>query len=198
MVQYADDTVILLSNENPLLLVQCCEHSVLKISEWFSTNGLTFNTTKTGCMLFCSRQRALTVSNLPTGIVIRDSVIPFSDTIKYLGVTLSRDLSWEPHISRLESKLASNIGIMRKISFFLPKKILYLLYYALIQSQILFCISVWGYTNITQSKRILKSQIRACRIIDARTYSRANDSVPELISDIHSYGILSFCSLFFI
>ena len=53
---------------------------------------------------------------------------------KFFGVYIGQHLKWMDHIKILANKLATNIGIITKISHFLTTKILSSLYYPLIYS----------------------------------------------------------------
>ena len=109
---------------------------------------------------------------------------------------MSNHLSWGVHLNQLERRLESNIGIIRQSSFFLTRKILTQLYYALIRSYLYYCISVWGGANNLHSLRLIKLQLRFFRIMANVSYTRLDNSLSEYIKEVHSYGVLSFCSLY--
>lgn len=54
------------------------------------------------------------------------------DHIKYLGVYLDRYLSWEHQIKLVHSKSSKNIGILRRLRYYVNFKTLIDIYYSLI------------------------------------------------------------------
>ena len=64
------------------------------ISQWVCQSGLRLNAAKTRFVLF-SRQR----HPLSTSLTLDGSPIPQVSSVKYLGVILSKDLTWNDHIN---------------------------------------------------------------------------------------------------
>ena len=56
------------------------------------------------------------------------------ETFKYLGVLLDNKLSWQEQVQSLQTKLAKFNGVIYKIRNFVPRKILMMLYNALVGS----------------------------------------------------------------
>ncbi len=63
----------------------------------------------------------------------------------YLGLYLSNDLSWAKHIDKLCSKLSQKVTILGRIKSKVPKAMLVHIYKTIIQPNIDYCITVWGY-----------------------------------------------------
>ena len=70
------------------------ESFVDSISQWVCQSGLRLNAAKTRFVLF-SRQR----HPLSTSLTLDGSPIPQVSSVKYLGVILSKDLTWNDHIN---------------------------------------------------------------------------------------------------
>ena len=83
--------------------------------------------------------------------------------IKYLGVTLDENFSWSQHITNLTSKLASSVGIISKLRYYVDTKILIQVYHALVASIIHYAITFWGATTETSLNPI--------RVLQNRGYS---------------------------
>ena len=65
-------------------------------------------------------------------------------TFKYLGVYLDDKLSWREHIQNLKTKLAKFAGVVYKLRNFATKKVLMMLYNALVGSCLRYGIRSWG------------------------------------------------------
>ena len=76
------------------------------------------------------------------------------ETANYLGITLDSQLKFDIYISKLLIKISRSIGVMSKIRHYLPKTVLLNLYFAVIHSQLLYGIAVWGSTYRTLIKKI--------------------------------------------
>ena len=81
------------------------------VARWFLENGLLLNLTKTEAVLFGTTTQR---KKIPTasGIDVAGSVVPFSDTVKLLGVTLDSSLSMNrrggPQLQRSHTCAASH------------------------------------------------------------------------------------------
>ena len=71
--------------------------------------------------------------NLPA-LKIADNNIERKTAIKFLGVMLDENISWEEHISTVETKLAKNIGLLYRAKPLLEEKSLKSIYFAYIHS----------------------------------------------------------------
>ena len=63
---------------------------------------------------------------------------------EYLGVLLDNKLSWHDHIKNLQTKLAKFTGVFYRIRNFVPRKILIMLYNALVGSYLRYAVRAWG------------------------------------------------------
>ena len=53
--------------------------------------------------------------------------------IKYLGVLIDKNLSWKHHIDAIATKISKNVGLIAKLRYYVPRKILLNFYKSLIQ-----------------------------------------------------------------
>ena len=75
--------------------------------------------TKTEFMLISSRQRLSTLAVSPT-ITIYDGQVSQVTTAKSLGVTIDNKLDWSSHFDKLTKKVASRIGVIKRIRQLVP------------------------------------------------------------------------------
>ena len=95
--------------------------------------------------------------------------------IKFLGVMLHENITWEKHIRTIESKLAKNIGLLYRAKRLLQVKSLKSIYFAYIHSYLNYPNIAWGSTYRIKLKTIYFHQKHAVRIIfneDKLTHSR--------------------------
>ena len=64
--------------------------------------------------------------------------------VKFLGVIIDENISWEPQINHLKKKLMSSIIVIKQIKQFIPKNEYLKIYDSLFKSHISYCISCWG------------------------------------------------------
>src|SRR6218665_901645 len=85
------------------------------INDWFQANRLSLNTNKTTFILFCSHRKFVPE---PTPLIlIENTFIPQSKSVKFLGVIFDQNLSWNAHIAQISAKFAKSIGILSRISY---------------------------------------------------------------------------------
>ena len=159
-ILYADDTTILLSSKSLPDLVSLINKELVLVSEWFKTNKLSLNVDKTNFIIF--KKSILTDSSLQ--IKFDNNLIKQISCTKFLGVEINSGLTWKNHITKIENKLATVIGVVRKIRSKITYKTALLLYDALILSQINYCNIVWGSNYVTILKKMLSLQKKALKI----------------------------------
>ena len=92
------------------------------------------------------------------------TVIP-TESAKYLGITIDDELSFKKHIALLENKIARSVGVIAKLSYYLPSVSLVNLYYSLVHSHLLYTLPVWASTYLTYLTKLKRLQNKALRII---------------------------------
>ena len=88
-----------------------------------------------------------------------------SPSVKYLGVRLDRHLNWKSHISDIATKLQRANGMLSKLRYYLPLKILVNIYHSIFSSHMRYSCQIWGLHDNTNSHRILTLQKAALRLI---------------------------------
>lgn len=161
---YADDTAVVFSADSWEQVKEIAEMGLAHISRWLSNNLLTLNTAKTNYVCF-----SIYDSNQPTydlGIRIHSCNTIAGDTncrcpliqrveqTKYLGVYVDQRLSWYPHLEHVIARLRKLIWIFKTLRHVAPRRvagprnlnrnILTEIYVSLVQSVLVYCITVWG------------------------------------------------------
>ena len=66
-------------------------------------------------------------------------------------------LSFKSHINHLENEISRSVGVIAKLSYFLPCNILITLYYTLNQSHLLYALPIWASTYKTYLLKLKKT-----------------------------------------
>merc|ERR1712035_191640 len=119
-ILFTDDTSLFFSHRNPNVIAKVVNEELDKISRWFKINKLSLNIKKTNFILFSNNHKKLD-ENLT--VLIDNVSITNVDSTRFLGVLIDKNLSWEPHISLISSKIAKTIGIIGKICYLLNTKV---------------------------------------------------------------------------
>ncbi len=109
-ILYADDANIILTANNIEEIYEKLIQLSKTLLNWVSCNGLALNLKKTNYMIFSSRRL-----ELPTSLIISDTLIERKTEAKFLGIIIDEKLTWSRHIKALQSKMCRYIGVMYKI-----------------------------------------------------------------------------------
>ena len=124
---FADDTTFQIGDSNLTSLFATANLELQKASNWFQSNQLTLNVSKTKYILFRKKNMPVNFSSLTLKIgeeiVERIGSECPTKFFKFVGHHLDEFLTWEQHINYVHGKLASgNYGINAAKNF-LPKHI---------------------------------------------------------------------------
>lgn len=103
LAQYADDTAILYRTRSVNKIITRLQKSIEEIEEWCRNWRIEINADKSTAILF-SRRRLKPTSN----VQMFETDIPWEKSVKYLGVTLDKSLTWEAHIKTAINKGSAN------------------------------------------------------------------------------------------
>src|SRR6218665_1447898 len=117
-------------------LKQIINTELVLLAEWFKTNRLSLNVKKISYIIFHSPNK--TILDPGNKLFIEGIAIEQVSSTKFLGIYIDECLTWKEHVKVIASKIAKNLGILRKISYLLPSKILINLYYALVNPYFLY------------------------------------------------------------
>ena len=93
-----------------------------KVTEWFYTNRLSLNTSKSHFQIYSKTCIEDFV------IFINGSRIIRQKQVKYLGIIVEENLKFDKHITNISSTISRNIGVMGRAKPFLSSRELLLLY----------------------------------------------------------------------
>lgn len=88
---------------------------------WSHEYGLLVNPNKTHVILVGSRDllNKIDRSSLPN-ITFDNVIIPFSPTVKNLGIFINQDLTWNYHVNEISKRIFATMHSLKRIQIFLP------------------------------------------------------------------------------
>ena len=77
-------------------------------------------------------------------IKIRDSILAKISTVKFLGVTLDKNLTFNDHVNKVTSKISKSVGVVRRLHCQLPANVMVNLYYSLVYARLTYAQLAYG------------------------------------------------------
>lgn len=179
IISYADDTVILLSDNSWQEVFNAAQIAFNTVSKWLTDNVLTLNTDKTKYMTFSIRNSGrpkddfhLVAHNCKLFDPGRCSCnrLQRTDHIKYLGVTLDSHLNFSKHFALLSGRIRKLMPVFKTLRHIAEAKLVRQIYYALCQSLISYCITSWGGAPATTIKCVEVAQRAILKISTFRPF----------------------------
>lgn len=139
------------------------------VNNWLRQNVLSSNINKTYYLKFSIRSPPSTSLNIfchncPSPLdntCTSCPKIPITDNVKYLGITIDSQLRFSKNIELLTGRIRKFLFVFKKLRTFVDRPSLMIVYMALCQSLLAYCISSWG----GASKTILLPLERAQRAV---------------------------------
>ena len=187
---FADDTCATLSDKNMNTLISSFNKEIEKISNWFKSNKLSLNLTKTNYVIFRTRNRR--VPTTTQEIQIDGLIISRLQNVKFLGIMINEFLNWNIHITDICKRLAKNIGLLFKLKYLLPKNVLFMIYNSLVLPYLNYCNNIWGNTYKSHLSKMYILQKKAVRII---TKSHVQSPSAPLFKELQILSIYDLITL---
>ena len=89
---FADDTALLASHAKPTIASSTLQRGLESMEKWFHKWGFKINEKKSTHVTFTLRKQTC------PQVSINNITVPNKDTVRYLGMTLDRRLTWKQHI----------------------------------------------------------------------------------------------------
>ena len=160
-VLFADDTTIYVIGSSASEISSILSLALENCPSWMDKNKLKLNTSKTKCMLIHSSRR----SPPPLTVALGATPIEQVRTFKFLGCIINDHLTWDDHVTYLSSKVSRNINLLRRLSWFLPRRVLMTFYSAYILPSFDYCDVVWHSCSAKLVTKLESLQNYAGRII---------------------------------
>ena len=159
-ILFADDTNIFIYAPTTEELYCKAKKVLRQLKSYIDANYQHINLKKSKYIHFRSNRQNI-ISNTVFYDNFRLEQVP---TIKFLGIIISETLVWNEHIKSVTRKLSKITGSLYKIRRCIPKAMLRKVYYALVNSQLMYGISIWGSGgSISNLSRVFSAQKKCIR-----------------------------------
>ena len=111
------------------------------LADWFRTNKLSLNISKTKCMLFC---RSSPPENEELILTMCNTIIQRMKCVQFLGLHIDENLDWHEHINKCKNKLTCACYVINTVNSYLPVFALKTIYYTLVNPYLTYGIILWG------------------------------------------------------
>ncbi len=173
---FADDTAIYLS-------LTCGSHSqhlqhdLHELEKWELLWDMSFNPSKCQCIHITKRRDVI-----DTTYSLHNTQLESVPSAKYLGVTISNDLTWNTHIDNITKTANQTLGFLRRNIKIHSEPLKSTVYKTLVRPQLEYCSPVWSPHTDTNVHQIESIQRRAARWVK-HDYSRTS-SVTNMLTSL--------------
>ena len=159
VIHFADDSTLYAKYSSPDILNNT-NRDLVSLNKWLSANKLFLNVGKTNYMVLSNRKQPPSLD-----LKIGNSSIQRTDVHMFLGVYIDEHLNFNAHANKISSKLASGVGIIRKISKIVPKSVLLQLHYSLIHSKFTYAITTYGAAGQGSIRRVSRLVTKSLKVV---------------------------------
>ena len=159
---FADDTNLLCHSNSIKKLNQVGNADLKHLVNWLNANKISLNLKKTEMVIFKPKQKKLEGD---LKIKLCGKRLYSTESVKYLGVKIDANLTWQHHVNDLSTKLNRANALLFKMRKYVSPKILKSNYFAIFDSYLSYCCLVWA-QNFGTIQRIVILQKKAIRIIN--------------------------------
>ena len=107
LAMYADDILLYRPVRSTADLI-CLQEDTTSVGLWANSVNLRFNPRKCKAMILSRRKHVAT----PSPLLLNGQPVYFVDSIRYLGLTISADLSRSKHIKNITFKARQLVGLL--------------------------------------------------------------------------------------
>ena len=191
---FADDSTLTCAfdTSNETIIKHKLESELKIIHQWLSANKIQVNYSKSKFMIF-SYGKTYNLEQLAFG----NSSISVASEMKFLGITIDRNLNFKSHTAMISSKISKATGILFRLNNILPQTSLKSLYDALIVPHMLYGLEIWYSTLQSNKDRIFKLQKKSIRAIQNLRYNEHTSSHFQILGslkldDLYKLRLLTF------
>ena len=132
------------------------------LSNWVNANKVMLHVTKTELVIFKPKRKKL---DFEFKIKLNGKKLFQTNSVKYLGIKIDKQLNWREHINEVAIKLNRANAMLYKVREFVSTDTLRSIYYAIFDSHLNYGNLVWG-QNTNAIKRLTILQKKALRLMN--------------------------------
>lgn len=160
VVNYADDTSILVGADTFGSAVQKAGMAMQRAGEYYRKSQLVLNSEKTKIVLFRTKQSTVTT---PDEIIIDNTKYLMSSNTKFLGIYMDEFLTWDTHVEQVSSRLSSVCYSIRVLSRYVDLLILKIVYHSNFEALVRYGLVFYGSSR--DIEQVFLMQKRVLRIM---------------------------------
>ena len=111
---FVDDFAVYCSGSNAFEAGRKVQAAIDAASDWAESKGFRFSPQKTKAIRFTRTRKR---EEIPT-LFLKDSILPYEDEVKFLGVIFDKKLTFSPHITDLSFRVKQSLNILKVVSHF--------------------------------------------------------------------------------
>lgn len=167
VITFADDTALVFKADSWEEVYKQAQLGLDAVKKWLDDNFLTLNVDKTKYVAFTKRGSppnylfnivAHSCAKVIQSTTCNCASIQNVNVIKYLGIQIDYKLSFDSHIEMLTSRLRKLMYVFKSIRRVADFDIIKIIYTALCQSLLTYCVLVWGGTYKTTLLKLERAQ----------------------------------------
>ena len=161
---FADDKTLFSSTSSACRAVCNLSKALSVISSTLSDSGLTVNVEKTRLMLVTPSASSEAVCSPP--VLLNGSEINVTNSMRCLGVLISKNFSWRRHVDVIAAKVSRKLGVLRHMSRFMPADVRCTLFFSVIQPDLEYAIVAFVTSmSAADRNRLLALHRKGVRIV---------------------------------
>ena len=181
---YADDCSALIGGTHPDNMIESMQSMLDRLVTWGHTCGLRFNAQKTVAVMFTRATR-----NFDRRVRMEGNLIPYSNSVVYLGVTLDSRLLWTNHIHNKVKKAKALLAKTSHITaaYWGPSpKLLRWAYTGIVRPVVTYAAMTWAHeaeseSNTTALRRLNRMAVNTIVKVPRSTPSQTLEIVLDII-----------------
>ena len=152
LTSFADDFAFTEIQKTKQEVLKKIGDQIPMLVSYFNVNKLVMNPKKTEFIVFEKKSK-----DFPCELEINEEKLVESKNVKALGIIISKDMTWNDHISKLINNLQPRVGIISRLRHSLNTNQIETLVHGLILSKIQYCMSVFSEIKINDMDKRLQS-----------------------------------------
>ena len=112
------------------------------------------------------------------------------DKTKYLGVIITEDLNWTPHVEYITGKANKVLGLLRRNLIDCPQELKEIAYISMVRSILEYASAVWDPHLAKDKSALERVQRRAARFVknEYKIYDQANNEYNSVTNMLNELG----------